>query len=110
MLKELAVGPGMEVAAVAHDAAAALKALQSESLAVLDVDLGNDTSLEVVAACPCASIGGCRRSDAEFVTFRLHCFDLSGRNHFAANLVFHALGEGRADVAERHVTSSCRKE
>ena len=58
MLEDLAVTLGWDVAAIAYSAEGALMALEDErpTLAVLDIDLGDGTSLGVAAICDSRSI------------------------------------------------------
>ena len=58
MLEELAEALGWEVAATAYSAEAAMRALDhvTPALAVLDIDLGDSTSLGIAARCETLSI------------------------------------------------------
>ena len=58
MLEDLAVALGWEVAAIAYSVEGALMALEDvrPTLAVLDIDLGDSTSLGIAAICGSRSI------------------------------------------------------
>lgn len=58
MLENLAITLGWEIAAIAYSAEGALMALDhvSPTLAILDIDLGANTSLNVAAICGSRSI------------------------------------------------------